>query len=85
MSSTIPSAEVFVLNKVNEFSENRPPTPDEVEQWMIEFAILHVKQALKEANETLFVKAYCNICNSGAEIDFLENSILHSYPLSNIE
>jgi len=84
---TIPPASVFLINKLEETQpkENRPPKPEEVEKWLIEFAKLHVAEALKEAKETLFVKAYCNICNSGAEIDFLENSILDSYPLRRVE
>jgi len=84
---TIPPAETFIINKLDETqpNSNKPPTPKQVEEWMIEFAKMHVTEALKEAKETLLVKAYCNICNSGSEIDFLESSILDSYPLHRVE
>ena len=87
MPPTIPSAEIFIINKLDEIqpNSNKLPTPKQVEDWLIEFAKIHVTEALKQAKETLLVKAYCNICNSGSEIDFLENSILDSYPLHLIE
>jgi hypothetical protein len=46
----IPTAEVFLINKLNETqpTENRPPTPKEVEQWLEEFAEIHVTEALKK-------------------------------------
>ena len=51
--NTIPTAEEFLLNKLDETQpdSNRPPTPKEVEVWLIEFARLHVNEALSEANK----------------------------------
>ncbi len=51
-----------------------------VETLMIEFAKLHVEQALKEASE----KATCSEYMEG-EYDVNKNSILNSYSLDNIK
>lgn len=74
----IPPAETFIINKLEEKypNENRPPTPKDVEDWMIEFAKLHTKEALKLANE----KAK----NSGVD-EIINDCILTSYGLENIE
>ena len=47
---TIPPAETFIINKLNDTqpNENKPPTPKQVEEWMIEFAKMHVNEALKQ-------------------------------------
>lgn len=87
MHPTIPSAEVFIINKLDETqpNSNKPPTHKQVEEWMIEFAKMHVAEALKEAKETLYVEAGCNICNSTDEIYFNSESITNSYPLHRVE
>ena len=48
---TIPPAETFIINKLDETqpNENRPPTPKQVEEWMIEFAKLHLEEFKKIA------------------------------------
>ena len=50
---TIPPAEIFIINKLQETqpNSNKPPTPKQVEEWMIEFAKMHVIEALKLASE----------------------------------
>ena len=50
---TIPPAETFIINKLDEIqpNQNRHPTPKQVEEWLIEFAKMHVKEALKQASE----------------------------------
>lgn len=87
MHPTIPSAEIFLINKLNETQPdaNRPPTPRQVEEWMIEFAKMHVTEALKEAEQNIHINATCNICCSSAEIGFNENPIVNAYPLERIE
>ena len=48
---TIPTAEDFIIKKLDETqpNENRPPTPKEVEEWMIEFAKMHLEEFKKTA------------------------------------
>jgi hypothetical protein len=48
----IPKAETFIINKLEEKypNENRPPSPKDVEEWLIEFAKMHVTEALKKAS-----------------------------------
>ena len=85
MHPTIPSAEIFIINKMKSYPNGTPPTPSDVEEWLIEFAKMHVTEALKEAKETLYIEAGCNICNSTDEIYFNSESITNSYPLHRVE
>lgn len=67
----------------------------EVEKAMIEFAKLHVQEALKQASENVAVKEHCispydcqtcknDICEK--PIKYIEqSSILNAYPLENIK
>ena len=83
---TIPPAETFIINKLNETQpdENRPPKPKEVEEWMIEFAKMHVTEALKQASKkaSIFKNS-----NSGSFLDagISKDSILLAYDLNNVE
>ena len=63
----ITSALYFYMDSNNEFLE--------IPELMIEFAKLHVTEALKQASE----KAECD------DVGIVENSILNSYPLDNIK
>jgi len=74
----IPTAKEFLDSKPGVFSD---PTAD----WMIEFAKLHVEAALKEAAYNLDSE-YCYAYSSERnKHDELYDSILNSYPLSNIK
>lgn len=81
---TIPTAENFIINKLDETqpNENRPQTPKQVEEWMIEFAKMHVTKALKCA-----AKASESFDFSGDEDLFQMNqvNVLTAYNLDNIE
>lgn len=74
--SRIPTAEEFCKN----FKPNGKTWQENFHQTMIEFAKLHVEAALKEASE----KATCSEYMVG-EYNVNKNSILNSYPLSNIK
>lgn len=78
----IPPAETFIINKLNETqpNSNKPPTPKQVEEWMIEFAKMHVTEALKQASE----KARTPYDSDGDAI-LDKNSILNAYNLDNVE
>ena len=82
---TIPPAETFIINKMKHYPSGTPPTPKDVEEWLIEFAKMHVEEALKEAKETLYIEAGCNVCNCVGEIFFNSESITNSYPSFRIE
>lgn len=79
---TIPPAETFIINKLDETqpNENRPPTPKQVEEWMIEFAKMHVTEALKQASEKALIK---RIIYKDDTIN--KNSILTAYSLDDVE
>ncbi len=72
----IPPAEVFIINKQ---TENRPPTPKQVEEWLIEFARMHVNEALKQSSEKA---TYIRV---GKNVSIVKSSILNAYSLKNIE
>ena len=78
----IPSAEGFWMDKTGN-------TPNQEEfTAMIEFAKLHVEQALLEASKRAEVKFRLNDCPESFErYDYTVNkeSILNSYPLTNIK
>lgn len=78
----IPTVEIFIINKLDEAypNENRPPTPKQVEEWMIEFARLHVQAALKAAAEN--ASAYIS---TDDEPIVSKGSIFCAYRLTNIK
>jgi len=76
----IPTAKEFVLNENDGYLAG-DYSPNEVYHLMIEFAKLHVQAALQEASEKASVYA-----DEGGYSEFVdENSILNSYPESNIK
>lgn len=81
---TIPPAKTFIIKKLDETqpNSNKPPTPKQVEEWMIEFAKLHVNEALKKASKKAI--AY-QLCNDDDPIIVSENSILTAYSLDDVE
>jgi len=87
---TIPPAETFIINKLDETqsNENRPPTPKQVEEWMIEFAKMHVTEALKKASEKVAMKLRDDVYELDMNDDWMavdRNSILTAYNLDDIE
>ncbi|MFM9825336.1 hypothetical protein [Flavobacterium sp.] len=87
---TIPPAETFIINKLDEMqpNENRPPTPKQVEEWMIEFAKMHVTEALKQASEKVTMKLRYDVHELNMNDDWMEvnkNSILTAYALDDVE
>lgn len=87
---TIPTAQIFLINKLNETqpNENRLPTPKQVEEWMIDFAKMHVSEALKQASEKVTMK----LRNDFQELDMNDDwqevdvkSILNAYDSENVE
>ena len=78
--SKIPTAEKFLI--INDDKDFRLSMSGRyVSEMMIEFAKLHVKQALKEASEKALVYA-----DEGGYSEFVdEYSILNSYSLDNIK
>jgi hypothetical protein len=87
---TIPPAETFIINKLDETqpNENRPPTPKQVEEWMIEFAKMHVTEALKQASEKVAMKLRDDVHELDMNDDWMavdKNSILTAYNLDDVE
>jgi len=78
------TAEDFLLNKVRGINYKQP-NQKQVEEWLIQFAKIHVTEALKEVEQSIHINATCNICCSGSEIGFNENPIANAYPLERIE
>lgn len=60
-------------------------TQERIQKYAIEFAKMHVAEALKQVEESIYINAICNICCSGSEIAFKENPILNCYSLDNVE
>lgn len=79
----IPTAEEFLFSL--NYSKDSELQFDEITKVMIEFAKLHVTEALKEAEASIYIKAVCGICCNGDEITFSENPIKNCYPLHRIE
>lgn len=73
----IPTAETFVINRTDRIS-GIAPTPEQVYHWMIEFAKMHVEAALESASKNAIYDY-----ELPDVID--EQSILKSYPLTNIK
>lgn len=81
---TIPPAETFIINKMRSFSNGTPPTPKDVEQWLIEFAQMHVTEAKNQFREYIhIIKRPTYVV--GGEMELLPNSIDNVYPLSKVE
>ena len=69
------TAENYIVNKAK---SGIPPTPSQVECWIIEFAKMHVSEALKQANLTVHHAIVNDLLIS-------ENTIINAYPLENIK
>ena len=65
------------------YPDGVPPTPKDVESWLIEFAKMHVKAAMASVEKK--IKPYCSICNSDSEINISNPLIINCYPLHNVE
>ena len=81
----IPTAKEYIRTNLTDFWDGGDAqyTEEDVAKGMIEFAKLHVEQALKEASENGQAK-YDNVFEVYvSEVD--KDSILNSYPLSNIK
>ena len=72
--SKIPTALEFISNAHDISMEN-------IHYFMIEFAKLHVEEALKEANRKVIVTYYYD--EGGIRVN--KDSILNAYPLTNIK
>lgn len=57
---TIPTVEVFIINKTKYYPNGMSPTPNDFEEWMIEFAKIHVAEALKQASEKAEIENDCD-------------------------
>ena len=77
----IPTAEDILSKKFNELRSSF--TLKDVEECMIEFAKLHVEQALKEASDKADYNTWGHEHIEDVWID--KDSILNSYPLENIK
>ena len=89
MQTAIPTAENFLINKleITQLDSNLPPSPKQVEQWLIEFAKIHVTEALKKASENFTMKIRDDVIELDMNDDWMEvdkNSILMAYSLENI-
>jgi prophage maintenance system killer protein len=81
MENNIPTAGEFLTNylRTNGIIFY---TPRDVKQAMIEFAKLHVEAALKQASEKAYYRDFNEyVCRSEEN----KQSILNSYPLTNIK
>lgn len=86
---TILPAEIFIINKLEETqpNSNKLPTPKQVEEWMIEFAKMHVTEALNKASEK--AKTYDIHNESCGDLEckvtlISRASILKAYSLDNV-
>lgn len=73
----VPTAEEIFYSK--EFSKNSSLEFEDVENLMIEFAKMHVEEALKEAYEKAGLEYY------GDEVCYDKDSIITAYPLENVK
>jgi hypothetical protein len=73
----IPTAREFYQNYIE---ENNNDSHVDIEEMMIEFAKMHVEAALKAAYENI---EYTEVDSSVPYV--VEDSILNSYPLTNIK
>lgn len=75
------TAEDFLLNKVRGIVYKQP-NHKQVEEWLIEFAKMHITEALKKA----YFNHKINTINGHNQpiIELDEDSILKAYPLDNV-
>lgn len=88
----LPTAEEFLDNNIIDYLVSK-----KVKNVMIEFAKLHVEQALKEASEKAYAKGkgsnlttkdknfFYTFAGHIGEIEMNKDSILNAYPISNIK
>jgi len=76
------TAEDFLLNKVRGINYKQP-NPKQVEEWLIQFAKIHVTEALKKANEN--TKTGVRDACGDIRADLVEKYILNAYSLDNVE
>ena len=74
----MPTAEDYALSTMQNVDT------DDIVNVMIEFAKMHVKEALKQASVKGETKKY-NYGPGGSHIGIERNSILNAYPLENIK
>lgn len=74
MENNVPTALEFFMKQ---------KTYTNIEQFMIEFAKLHVEAALIEASKTTKWKE--QITMQGLQVTIIKSSILNAYPLTNIK
>ncbi len=87
MENNIPTAEEFAWDKIDFQTALAEMNYQEVYYLMQEFAKFHVEAALKQASEKAKIK-YEYSGNTGSEYCYEyvdQNSILNSYPLTNIK
>ena len=77
----IPTAENFFEEWCNKKGYTSIDEADDIHECMIEFAQLHVKQALQKASEN----AYFRIDGFVESSKENQNSILNAYPLTNVK
>jgi len=88
MENIIPSAEEFLLKTTNSsWIKSNPEFVERISLEMIEFAILHVEQALKAAanNAYIYTNDYGSPNPDNWENKINISSILTAYPSENIK
>ena len=85
-NKTLPTAEEFFYSIIVQSSidENGYYSICDIQEAMIEFAKLHVKEALKDTSEGQIKRDIYMMCEHGENMDW-KSSILNSYPLDNIK
>ena len=81
----IPTAKAFYQNYIE---ENNHDSHVDIEEMLIEFAKMHVEQALKEASENVLLSRSDSMIGGCPEcfVDGVDSdSILNSYPLDKIK
>jgi len=48
---TTPTAENLIVNKMKLFPDGNTPSPKDVEEWMIEFAKIHLEEAFEQISQ----------------------------------
>jgi hypothetical protein len=70
---------ITIDNFLNEKEKENEPTKANIKEWMIEFAKLHVNEALKQASEKFSINLF------GPDINEVRKDILNAYSLDNVE
>lgn len=76
--SNIPTAKEFIFKNKDRFQGLS------VDEWLIEFAKLHVEEALKAAVKDAYIEDFGSM-QEGTTCIIDEDSILNAYPLNNIK